>query len=193
MVELFPGPKIHIFEAKSQKGNTDLFLTRTQLHWHFSLGDKGKLCQTMKKVTFLPTTLDLLLSVQQAEASSVGLPCVRWSTLQSHILAVWLWNMKWLQWHLLLICRLHWCPETIYRQNQPTWTASSNIVPLSVGSLSPKNQLVLDNIDTPTQEFLSKHSGDTQFTQNLFSRRIKKPGWMQHDSLCSGLKRGSSI
>lgn len=49
LVELFPGPKIHIFEAKSQKASTDLFLTKIQLHWHFLLGDKGKLCQTMKK------------------------------------------------------------------------------------------------------------------------------------------------
>lgn len=118
----------------------------------------------------MPTTLDLLLSVRQAEAGSVHLPRGCWSTLQSHILAVWVRNMKWLQRHLLLICRLHWCLGAIYQQNQPTWTASSNILPLSVGSRSPKNQFVLNNIHTPTQEFLCKRSGDTQLEQNLFSR-----------------------
>lgn len=127
-----------------------------------------------KKNTFLPITLDLLLSIQQAEAGSVHLPCGRWSTLQSHILAVWLRNMKWLQRHLLLICRLHWCLGAIYQQNQPTWTASSNILPLSVGSRSPKNQFVLNSIHTPTQEFLCKRSGDTQLAQNLFSRTNNK-------------------
>lgn len=39
-----------------------------------------------------------------------------------------------------------------------------------MGSRSPKNQFVLNNIHTPTQEFLCKHSGDTQLAQNLFSR-----------------------
>lgn len=174
---LFPGPEIHIFKAKSQKGTTDLFLTRTQLLWHFLLGDKRKLCQNKKKKLILPTTQNLLLSVQQAEAGLVGLPCSRWSTLQSHILALLLWNIKWLQWHLLLICRLRWCHDAIYRQNQLTWIAWSNILPLSVRRPSPKNQFVLNNIHTPTQEFLWNTVVISSLHKTSLPEQIMKPGW----------------
>lgn len=83
VVETFPGPKL---KAESQKGTTDLLLTRTPDTFRWEI--KGNCGKPWKKKLILPTPLDLLLSVQQAEAGSVSLPCGRWSTLQSHILAV---------------------------------------------------------------------------------------------------------